>query len=87
MLNTGNLPESRLKAGITRRTGTKIKEVTAARDPAVKSLNKSPRLRIYKGTKKFLGSFKSGGHIQRTGLYLCHRGEFVVPATTLRRPR
>jgi hypothetical protein len=86
MLNTGNLTEARLKAGITRRTGTKVKEITAARDPAVKSLNKAPRLKVYKGTKKFLGSFRQGGHVQRTGLYLCHKGEFVVPTNTLRRP-
>lgn len=89
-IRAANLPAARLKAKLTRSidnpkmAGPKD---TPSAPPSVgqpKAMNFSqppmkagPKLKSYKGSKKFLGSFKYGGPVLRTGLYLVHKGEHV----------
>lgn len=92
-MNAGDSKVGRLKASITKRTRagvTKTKATMtapAAASPVPTVPTKvsetmqtpptMPQTRPYKGTKKFLGSFKFGGPVHRTGVYLLHKGEHV----------
>lgn len=89
-MNTGDSKMGRLKAAITKRTRAGIKPLKsgmAAAPPTpfaptkisepVSSPPNVPQVRPYKGVKKFLGSFKFGGPVHRTGVYLLHKGEHV----------
>lgn len=90
-MNAGDSKAGRLKASITRRTraGINPTKANAAVTPTPNITTKIsepvtsppniavPKTKPYKGAKKFLGSFKYGGHVQRTGLYLLHKNEHV----------
>jgi hypothetical protein len=90
MLNSGDLPSGRIKAGITRATKVGLPggaapkmslpaapNIGMAKIPHDGDMADAPKLKPYTGAKKFLGSMKFGGKIKKTGLYLMHRDEEV----------
>ena len=87
-MNTGNSPASRLKASITRSVHRGMAQPKSkpkvARVPHEGDEDR-PRLKAYRGIKKFMGSFKFGGPVKRTGIYLLHAGEHVKSPFNRRR--
>lgn len=53
-------------------------------DPNRRPLRQYP---IPMGGRRVLGTMKKGGKIKKTGLYKLHKGERVVPLSSLRRAR
>lgn len=55
-----------------------FKQVAKATEPARTAL--APVMKESRATaKEVIGSFKKGGSVKRTGHYLLHKGEYVVP--------
>ena len=83
--NSGDAPLGRFKAKMTRTA--RMGKVSSAPDNDEDDMVR-PKLKPAPRRMKFLGSFKKGGHVHRTGLYLMHKGEHVRPAkNTMSRPR